>query len=219
LFNFASANFGMVYNDKQLEIILVAEKLFSEQGFAGTSVREIAEGAGVNVAMISYYFNSKEKLMEAIFTERTNRMTEKLEKLLQDDKLSPLEKLNVLVDDYINKLIEKHKFYKLMYFEQMLDNNPAINALVQKLKKTNGELFAKLIRDGQQKKIFRKNIDAVFMIHTMIGTIMHSFMNREIYRSTNNLEHLSDEEFLEQFKNRLKKYMKDLFKLTILNEA
>jgi len=219
LFNFASGIFDMVYNEKQLEIISVAEKLFSEKGFAGTSVREIAEAAGINVAMISYYFTSKEKLMEAIFTERTNRMTEKLERILQDDKLSPIDKLGVLIDDYINKIIEKQKFYKLMYFEQMLDNNPAINALLQKLKKTNGELFAKLIKDGQQKKVFRKNIDVVFMIHTMIGTIMHSFMNREIYRTTHNLEHLSDEEFLAEYKTRLKKYMKDLFKLTISNEA
>ena len=209
----------MTYNDKQLEIILVAETLFSEKGFAGTSVREIAETAGINVAMISYYFNSKEKLMEAIFIERTNRMTEKIERLIQDQKLGPFEKLCVVVDDYIDRSIEKHKFYRLMYFEQMLDNNPAINLLLQQLKTKNGELFAKLIKDGQQKKVFKKNIDVVFLIHTMIGTIMHSFMNRQIYRSTNNLDHLSDEEFLEQFKTRLKKHMKELFKLTILNEA
>src|SRR4051812_15693665 len=104
----------MNYNEKQLEIISVAEKLFSEKGFAGTSVREISEAAGINVAMISYYFNSKEKLMEAIFTERTNRMTEKLETLLTNEKLTPFQKLEVLIDDYINKLIDKHKFYKLM---------------------------------------------------------------------------------------------------------
>jgi AcrR family transcriptional regulator len=209
----------MTYNEKQLEIISVAENLFSDKGFAGTSVREIADAAGINVAMISYYFNSKEKLMEAIFTERTTRMTEKLEKLLQDEKLSPFEKLEVLVDDYISKLIDKHKFYRLMYFEQMLDNNPAINALLQQLKMRNGELLSRLIKDGQQKKVFRKNIDVSFMIHTMVGTIMHSFMNRENYRTTNKLDHLTDEEFLDQYKTRLKKYMKELFKLTILNEA
>jgi AcrR family transcriptional regulator len=219
LFNFALANPFMTYNEKQLEIISVAETLFSDKGFAGTSVREIAEAAGVNVAMISYYFNSKEKLMEAIFTERTTRMTEKLEKLLQDEKLTPFEKLEVVVDDYINKLIDKHKFYKLMYFEQMLDNNPAINTLLQQLKIRNGELVSKLIIDGQEKKVFRKNIDVSFMMHTMIGTIMHSFMNRDNYRTTNTLESLSDDEFLDQYKTRLKKYMKDLFKLTILNEA
>ncbi len=49
-----------------------AEKLFAVNGFDGTSVRDIAQEAGVNVAMISYYFGSKEKLMEAVFEQKTN---------------------------------------------------------------------------------------------------------------------------------------------------
>ncbi|RYG29628.1 MAG: TetR/AcrR family transcriptional regulator [Chitinophagaceae bacterium] len=209
----------MKYNEKQLEIISVAETLFSDKGFAGTSVREIAEAAGINVAMISYYFSSKEKLMEAIFTARTTSITEKLETLLEDTTLEPFEKLEVLIEDYIHRMIDKHKFYRLMYFEQMLDNNPAINALLMQLKMRNGELLSRLIKDGQQKKVFKKNIDVSFMVHTMIGTIMHSFMNRENYRVVNNLTHLSDAEFLEHYKMKLTKYMKQLFKLMISNEA
>ena len=202
-------------NEKQLEIISVAEKLFSVKGFAGTSVREIAESAGVNVAMISYYFNSKEKLMEAIFTMRTARSTEKLEKLIQDHTLLPFEKLELLVDDYIQKLFDQHIFYKLMYFEQMLDQNQTINKLLLQLKRNNGELITKLINDGQQKGVFKENIDVPFLIQTILGTIIHSYMNREYYRSINKLEHLSNDEFLTQYKVRLKKYMKDLVKLTI----
>ncbi|HNO01068.1 MAG TPA: TetR family transcriptional regulator, partial [Chitinophagaceae bacterium] len=40
-----------------------AEKLFAEKGYNGTSVRDIAEKAGINLAMVSYYFGSKEKLL------------------------------------------------------------------------------------------------------------------------------------------------------------
>lgn len=47
------------FNDKQIEILLVAEKLFSEHGFDGTSIRDIAKEANINIAMISYYFGSK----------------------------------------------------------------------------------------------------------------------------------------------------------------
>ncbi len=54
----------MELNDKQKEIVQVAEKLFAEYGFDGTSVRLIAKEAGINIAMISYYFGSKEKLLE-----------------------------------------------------------------------------------------------------------------------------------------------------------
>jgi AcrR family transcriptional regulator len=55
----------MEFTDKQIQIIDIAERLFAERGFDGTSVRDIADEAGINVAMISYYFGSKEKLMEA----------------------------------------------------------------------------------------------------------------------------------------------------------
>lgn len=218
MFNFVFS-YQMTYNEKQLEIISVAEKLFSEKGFAGTSVREIADVAGVNVAMISYYFNSKEKLMEAIFIERTGRTTERLERLLHDETLEPFQKIEVLVDDYINKLIHQHKFYKLMYFEQMLEKNSAIRELLKQIKIRNGALISRLIEEGQQKKVFRKDIDVGFLVHTMIGTIMHSYMNLENYRAINGLEHMPDAEFEEEYKRRLKIHMKHLFKSTIGNEA
>jgi len=63
---------NMNYSEKQLQIIGTAERLFSTKGFDGTSVRDIADEAGVNIAMISYYFGSKEKLMEALFERRSS---------------------------------------------------------------------------------------------------------------------------------------------------
>ena len=58
--------------DKREHILAVAEKLFGDQGFDGTSVRDIAQHANVNLAMISYYFGSKEKLLEALLEQRAN---------------------------------------------------------------------------------------------------------------------------------------------------
>jgi AcrR family transcriptional regulator len=52
----------MDFNDKQIKIMEAAEELFAEKGFSGTSVRDISDAADINVAMISYYFGSKEKI-------------------------------------------------------------------------------------------------------------------------------------------------------------
>ncbi len=57
-------------SNKQQLLLDTAERLFSQKGYDGTSVRDIAAEAGINTAMISYYFGSKEKLMESIFERK-----------------------------------------------------------------------------------------------------------------------------------------------------
>ena len=81
-FNFALFDtIIMEFNEKQIEIIETAEQLCAHKGVDGTSVRDIADEAGVNVAMISYYFGSKEKLLEALFTYRSETSILKLGKV------------------------------------------------------------------------------------------------------------------------------------------
>src|SRR5215471_3678565 len=104
----------MDYNEKQVQIMEAAEKLFSAQGFDGTSVRDISEKADVNLAMISYYFGSKEKLLEALFTYRSETSVLKVESMLQDKASSPLQKVYHLIDYYIDKIQNQTCFHKIM---------------------------------------------------------------------------------------------------------
>src|ERR1700753_1588819 len=104
----------MEYSEKQMAIINTAEKLFALNGFDGTSVRDIAQEAGINIAMISYYFGSKEKLMEAVFEHRTLNIRSKVETLLQNEELTALQKVNILIDDYVDRIIQQQEFHKIM---------------------------------------------------------------------------------------------------------
>ena len=107
------------YSDKQIEIIHVAEKLFALDGFDGTSVRKIAAKANVNVAMISYYFGSKERLLESIVIYRINGLRLQLENLIAED-LSPIEKVNTTS----NKLFQILTFIKLFKMKfQIINEN------------------------------------------------------------------------------------------------
>ena len=120
-FNFAFNYPIMEYNDKQIQIIEAAEKLFADKGFKGTSVRDIADEADINVAMISYYFGSKEQLMEAIFAVRIGSIQIRIENLIKDESLSPFEKINMLVDDHIERVAKKECFIKIMLIEPYFD--------------------------------------------------------------------------------------------------
>ena len=93
----------MDFNDKQIKIMETAELLFAEKGFSGTSVRDIAEAADVNVAMIPYYFGSKEKMLESLFNFRSQSTMLKLESMYNNTLLSPMEKVHQMIDYYIDK--------------------------------------------------------------------------------------------------------------------
>ena len=209
----------MEFNDKQLQIIEIAEKLFADKGFKGTSVREIADEAGINLAMISYYFGSKVKLMEAIFEVRIGSVQMRLENLLKDDSLTSLEKINMLVDEHVERVSQKECFFKIMIIEQLNNKNPAILHAARQLKIRNTELVSQLIKEGQKKGVFKKKVDVLLMVNTLVGTVWQTMINRDFYREFNNLQALTDEAFDKLIKRKISVHIKTLFKDILTNEA
>ena len=65
-------------SDMKMKIVLAAKKLFAKHGYDATSVRQICEEAGANVALVSYYFGGKESVFHEIFKQffPTNKLTE-----------------------------------------------------------------------------------------------------------------------------------------------
>ena len=209
----------MEYNDKQIAIIDIAEKLFSVKGFDGTSVREIAHDAGVNVAMISYYFGSKEKLMEAVFEHKSNKMRLKVETLVQNDSIAPLQKINTLIDDYVDKFIEQKNLHIIMMREQLTENSTMVADMILELKKRNLDSVKLLIHDGQKKGVFKKNIDVSLMMATMIGTVSQMILSQRYYKQVNNLEEMPEQEFKTHIRKKISIHLKKLFKALLTYEA
>lgn len=210
---------GMEFTDKQIQIIETAERLFAERGFDGTSVRDIADEAGINVAMISYYFGSKEKLMEALFELRVGTVKMRIESLIKDESLTPLEKVNILIDEHIERIMQKQCFHKIMVGVQVTNKNPAILKAANKVKLRNAAVVTELIKEGQKKGVFKKKVDIVLMLNTMIGTVSQSLISMDYYREFNNQQDLNEEEFQLIFKRRLSIHIKTLFKVILTNEA
>lgn len=207
-----------VFNDKQLQIIETAERLFAHKGFDGTSVRDIAEEAGINVAMISYYFGSKEKLMEAIFVVKIGRVRMRVEELLKDASLTPIQKMNVLVEDHIERVFSSQQFYRIMICEQVSNNNPAIMEKIKELKLQNAALIGELVKEGQKKGDFKKKVDLPLMLNTMIGTVWQSIISKEYYRELYHAASMTEDEYEALLKKKLAAHIKALFKAILVNE-
>jgi AcrR family transcriptional regulator len=197
----------------------VAEKLFAAKGFEGTSVRDISEAADVNLAMVSYYFGSKEKLMESMFRYRSEFFKLQLESMIQNKQLTPFQKIDALIDEYINRLMNQQCFHRIMVREQMVNINGPISIQIQQLKRKNQELIRQLILEGQKKGDFKKGIDIPFLMMTLMGTISQLITTQHYYREINDLQSLSEEAFQKLIKKKLSQHLKRIFKAILTHEA
>ena len=92
-------------NGKNIEkrILWVAERLFLEKGFSGTSTTEIAKAVGCNQAMIHYYFRTKEKLFWDVFSPKVEQVVEYLDAPL-DESVDFVERIRNVIDFYFGIL-------------------------------------------------------------------------------------------------------------------
>lgn len=209
----------MDFNDKQIQIMETAEELFAEKGFSGTSVRDIADAADVNVAMISYYFGSKEKMLESLFNYRSSSTMLKLESMYNNTALSPMEKVHQMIDYYIDKFLNQQCFHKVMMREQVGNHRHAIAELIQEYKKRNQALVKQLIHEGQKAGDFVKNVDIPLLMTTLVGTVSHMVTTQHSYKEINNLQVMPDDQFQKLIRKKLSAHIKFLFKAILTHEA
>ncbi|MBN9379251.1 MAG: TetR/AcrR family transcriptional regulator [Chitinophagaceae bacterium] len=199
-------------SDKREHILVVAEELFGENGFDGTSVRDIAHKAGVNLAMISYYFGSKEKLLEALIQFRAEYAYGILEELNKDESLSPWDKIDRLVDFYVDRVLNNLRFHNIMYREATNFRSEEIRDRIIAIKLRNLEQITKIIQDGQQKKLFRE-VDIPMTVGTLMGTISSYTQAKAYGCQVLALGYDSnDEQYRSKLAPRLKAHLKSLLR-------
>jgi len=205
--------------DKREHILTVAEELFGNNGFDGTSVRDIANSAGVNLAMISYYFGSKEKLLESLVELRAGYAYGILEDLNKDESLSPWDKIGRLVDFYVDRILNNLCFHNIMYQQASNSRSQEIKDLIISIKLRNLDVIMKIIADGQQKGLFRR-VDIPMTVGTIMGTISSYTQSRTLACRILGIEETDDETYRTKLAPRLKTHLKQLLRahLDIKNE-
>ncbi len=87
------------------KIKVAAKKVFHKKGYAATRTRDIADAAGINLALLNYYFRSKEKLFELIILETLHGFIGSLGVVVSDQTTSLEEKVEAIVIRYIDMLM------------------------------------------------------------------------------------------------------------------
>jgi AcrR family transcriptional regulator len=203
------------FNDKQIQILEVAETLFAEKGFNGTSIRDISKEAKINIAMISYYFGSKERLLEALVLHKTTGLKLQLENLLAEN-LEPVAKVNKLVAFYVDRIDRSRGIYRILHFELSSKKNILNLQSFSDIKKMNLKSLEIIIKDGQSKGVFRKDVIIPLITPTILGTYFHFYMNKPFFEELLNLK--TEASYNHYIKNDLTKHIQQTIKALLIYE-
>ena len=194
--------------DKRQAILEAAEKLFCETGYEGTSTRQISKESGANMAMINYYFGSKEGVFVEIMNERIASFASQL-KIINEDKISALEKLHKVIEGYVNRILNNTAFHKMMHRELSLTQRPEMYDKIKDAMGQNMQLIDRIITDGIEDGSFNKDVDVRMIIATIMGTISNVVIAPNKILSCSNFD-LNNPKDKKMIKERAITHLQDL---------
>jgi len=204
--------------DKKDHILDVAEKVFSELGFDGASTRTISGEAGVNMAMLNYYFGSKEGLFLAVFKRKIISFQDLLKNIGSDDSISAWNKIEKYIELYTQRVVNNNCFQKLLYQELARQRKGELSDQITDILMKNVAEVHKILRDGIAKGEFRNDIDMEMVTATIYGT-KNFIVNSPSLTSKLLGYDIQNEKMLEErLKPRIETYLKTLLKSYLLNE-
>lgn len=195
----------------------VAIELFAEKGFEGSSIRDLATRADVNVAMVNYYFGSKDKLFEAIVEYKASFMRGKMDEIEANTQLSEIEKIDLIIENYVAKVLSNPSFHRVLHQELLMGEREAMHENIIKIFVRNITTLRKIIEQGVKKKIFRK-VDPELTMATLIGTINQVMLSKAMCLMLMNESGSFDPYTDLAFRQRLIKHLKQIIHAYVLKE-
>jgi TetR/AcrR family transcriptional regulator len=180
------------------KILAAAKKIFTLKGLDGARMQDIADEAGINKALLHYYFRSKDKLFEVIFNEAFTRFLPRLNHVIESD-MPLFEKIEKFTGHYIDMAIEnpylplfvlnemnKHpeEFFKKVW----ADDKPKVEILVVQIEK-------------EKKKGAIKNIAPQQLIMNMMSLCVFPFVGKPLFKM---IMHIEDEQYRKLMEQRKK---------------
>lgn len=165
-------------NDAERKIIDAARELFYEKGFTGITVRDIANKAEVNLALLHYYFRTKDKIFEIVFSEAFSLLFKQLNKALSSD-VDVFEKIRLIISCYITTNVKYPQLASFIMHELSVNSDFVWSIITSYKEKqdinNNYAIFFEEIRKlGKEKKI--KEIDPKVLFIDIMSLSLFPFM-------------------------------------------
>ena len=168
------------FTDKQKKILDVAEELIATKGFDATSVRDICGKANINVAMISYYFGSKEKMMNFLYQYRVQRSKESFSEFTETIKEGKAEMQMKEIINYIVSLLFKYNYFHGFVTQEIRVNDFIKDELLD-FYKICVVRFEEIVKKGIISGVFTNAPKSEDILTNIIGSTLFVIRNKNFY--------------------------------------
>jgi TetR/AcrR family transcriptional regulator len=181
-------------NTEQL-IIAAAKKIFFHKGLTGARMQDIADEAGINKAMLHYYYRSKDKLFDMVFETAMAEMMVDIKAILEKDA-GLQEKLSVIVNSYIT-VIGKNPYLPLFILHEV-NQNPErmVKRMTGGLNFPEVQLFLNDIQTAAKKGMIRK-VDPLQLLISVLSMCIFPFVGKPMIKGIFQMTDKAFEQFIE----------------------
>lgn len=183
-----------------------ARAVFYKKGFAATRTRDIAEEAGLNLALLNYYFRSKSKLFEIIMMETLAGFIQRIAIILNNEKTTLDEKVAAIAEHYIDTIIKDPEIPTFIVSE--IRNNPKM--LLKKLS------FSDVVKNSvffkqHHEEVKKGNISEPNPLHflmNLMGLVVFPFIAKPILMGGNDIPESEFNKLMEHRKKMIPIWVK-----------
>jgi AcrR family transcriptional regulator len=190
--------------DTEGQILNAAETVFQKKGMDGARMQEIADEAGINKAMLHYYYRSKQLLFEAVFSNAFSLLAPQLNKILNDDS-SIEEKVKNFTHNYIS-FISKHPYLPNFIINELNRNPKFFEKIQQSAAFPSLEKFKNQVADEVAQGIL-KPVDGQQLFINIISLNIFPFVATPLIKGFLKIDDKGFKQLMEQRKTAVSEFI------------
>jgi TetR/AcrR family transcriptional regulator len=197
--------------DKNTEALILdaARKVFVSRGMSGARMQDIADEAGINKALLHYYFKNKEQLFDTIFMDAAGKLFPRVNMIFTSEQ-SLFEKIESFCEEYIT-VVQENPYLPLFVLNEM-NRDPVY--FMNKLwgnSRPDPKKFLKQI-ETEVKKGNIKPISPLHLLMNMLSMTIFPYIGKPMFQQTIGLDEMQFRVTMEQRKKEIPRFIIDAIK-------
>lgn len=186
---------------RQDEILTVARQEFIKEGYSGARLQSIADNIGVTKAMIHYYFNTKEQLFKAVYSDAVKKVMAGLFEIL-DESTPVFPKIDKFIDHAIDRFTEQHQLVGFVISE--LNQHPEkTQSIFQEAKMYNSSVFKDQLQTAAANYEIQP-VQSTQVVANMLSLCLFPFSGSLFLKQTLQMNEEEYQEFLDKRREVIK---------------